>query len=250
MSAPIVLLHGVGCDSRMFRPIVGRLEDSRVLIPWNMPGYGTKPLDGSVTFAGLADDVVADLDARGIGKAILLGHSIGGMIAQEVAATYPDRVAALILSGTTAVFGSRDGTFQKEFLKARLAPLDAGKTMAELASTFATGLLGSNPDPDAGSAVAALTAELPEASYRAGLECLVTFNRRAELAGISVPTLLIAGEEDTNAPLKTMQRMAEIIPGARLVVLPQTGHLAPLECPDRFAEAVRQFLKTLPEDAR
>jgi pimeloyl-ACP methyl ester carboxylesterase len=122
--------------------------------------------------------------------------------------------------------------------------------MAELASTFATGLLGSNPDPDAGPAVAALTAELPEASYRAGLECLVTFNRRAELAGISVPTLLIAGEEDTNAPLKTMQRMAEIIPGARLVVLPQTGHLAPLECPDRFAEAVRQFLKTLPEDAR
>ena len=62
-----------------------------------------------------------------------------------------------------------------------------------------------------------------------------------------MPTLLIAGEEDANAPLKTMTRMAEAIPGARLEVLPRTGHLAPLECPDRFADIVRSFLAELPE---
>jgi 3-oxoadipate enol-lactonase len=90
-------------------------------------------------------------------------------------------------------------------------------------------------------------AELPEATFRAALACLVTFDRRADLARIAVPTLLIAGDEDTNAPLKTMTRMAETIPGARLEVLAGIGHLAPLECPDRYADIVRRFLAELAE---
>ena len=90
--------------------------------------------------------------------------------------------------------------------------------------------------------------QVPEPTFRAAIRCLVTFDRRADLARIAVPTLLIAGEEDTNAPLKTMTRMAEAIPGARLEVLRGIGHLAPLECPDRFADIVRQFLAELPAE--
>jgi 3-oxoadipate enol-lactonase len=155
-----------------------------------------------------------------------------------------------VLSGTTPVFGSPDGEFQKKFLSSRLAPLDQGVTMAELAQTFAKDLLGTNPDPAAGPTATKLMSELPEESYRAGLTCLVTFNRRDELAKITVPTLLIAGEEDTNAPLKTMQRMAEKIAGSRIAILPKIGHLAPLECPDLFAETVRAFVKSLPEETK
>mgnify|MGYP000746001495 CR=1 FL=1 len=250
MSAPIVLLSGVGSDCGMYDEVVARLGGDHPVIAWEMPGYGGKPLNGPLSFAGLADAVVADLDAMGIDKAIPLGHSIGGMVAQEIAARHPARIAALILSGTTPVFGSRDGSFQEAFLKARLAPLDAGKTMADLARQAPAGLFGSDPDPAAAAAVEALMARLPEESFRAGLECLVTFNRREELPKIAVPTLLIAGDEDTNAPLKTIKRMAEIIPGARLEILEKTGHMAPLECPDRFTDAVRRFLNSLPEDAR
>jgi pimeloyl-ACP methyl ester carboxylesterase len=90
--------------------------------------------------------------------------------------------------------------------------------------------------------------EVPEATFRAAIRCLVTFDRRADLARIAVPTLLIAGEEDANAPLKTMTRMAEAIPGARLEVLSGIGHLAPLECPDRYAKVVRRFLAELPAE--
>ncbi|WP_436643359.1 alpha/beta fold hydrolase [Microbaculum sp. FT89] len=246
MSAPLVLFSGVGSDCRMFAPVIDRLKADYPMIPWDMPGYGGKPLDGQFTFAGMADSVIEDLDKAGIAKAAFLGHSIGGMLAQEVAARHPGRVAALILSGTTPVFGSPDGEFQKQFLAARLAPLDQGVTMPELAQSFAKDLLGSNPDPEAGPTATKLMSELPEQSYRAGLTCLVTFNRREELARIAVPTLLIAGEQDTNAPLKTMQRMAEKIRGARIETLPETGHLAPLECPCRFAKAVRRFLNDLP----
>lgn len=250
MSTPLVMFSGVGSDCRMFAPVIDRLKDDVSIITWDMPGYGGKPLVGQFSFSGLADAVIADLDAAGTPKAVFLGHSIGGMLAQEVAARHPTRVAALILSGTTPVFGSPDGEFQKKFLAARLAPLDEGVTMPELAQTFAGDLLGSDPDPAAGPTATQLMSELPETSYRAGLTCLVTFNRREELAQIAVPTLLIAGAEDTNAPLKTMQRMAEKIDGAQIEILPKTGHLASLECPDRFADAVRQFLKSLPEETQ
>src|SRR5262249_21211117 len=155
----------------------------------------------------LAAALAADLDGRGIERAVVLGHSIGGMLALEFAATVPQRVRGLILSATTPAFGSRDASFQAQFLAARLAPLDAGRTMAELAPEFAPNLVGSGAAAEAVPMTIKLMSELPEATFRAGIKCLVTFDRRADLAGIAMPTLLIAGEEDTNAPLKTMTRM-------------------------------------------
>lgn len=245
----LVLIHGIGADGRMFDPVVARLADCARIVVWHLPGYGGKPLDGPFDFRGLVASLQADLDAMGIGRAVLVGHSIGGMVVQELAATFPDRVRALILSATTAVFGSRDGTFQREFVRARLGPLDAGQTIAEMAADAAPRLVGSAAAPEAVPTLVRLMSEIPEATFRAAVQCLVTFDRRGELARITVPTLLIAGEEDTNAPLKTMTRMAEAIPGARLEVLSRTGHMAPLECPDRYAAIVRRFLAELPGGA-
>jgi 3-oxoadipate enol-lactonase len=245
---PLVLIHGIGADGRMFDPVVERLGDSARIILWNLPGYSGQPPDGPLTFPGMAAALAADLDALGIDRAVLLGHSIGGMVAQELAATTPERVRALILSATTGAFGSRDGSFQREFVQARLGPLDAGQTMAEMAAVASPRLLGSAAAPEAAPELVRLMSEVPEATFRPAIRCLVTFDRRADLARIAVPTLLIAGEEDTNAPLKTMTRMAEAIPGARLEVLPRIGHLAPLECPDRYADIVRRFLAELPQE--
>jgi 3-oxoadipate enol-lactonase len=245
----LVLIHGIGADGRMFAPVVERMAGSARIVNWNLPGFGGRALDGPHTFPGLAAALAADLDALGIQRAVVLGHSIGGMLAQELAATAPQRVGALILSATTSVFGSRDGSFQREFVAARLGPLDAGQTMAEMAALAAPRLVGPGASADAAPALARLMAEIPAATFRSVIACLVTFDRRADLAGIRVPTLLIAGEEDTNAPLKTMTRMAEVIPGARLEVLPRTGHLAPLECPDRYAHIVRRFLADLPVES-
>jgi len=247
---PLVLIHGIGADGRMFEPVVERLADAAHIVVWNLPGYGGKPLVGPLTFPGLAAALAADLEALGIDRAVLLGHSIGGMVVQELAATFPQRVRALILSATTAVFGSRDGSFQREFLQARLGPLDAGQTMAQMGAEVSPRLLGSAAAPDAAAALVKLMSEVPEATFRAAVQCLVTFNRRTELERIASPTLLIAGEEDINAPLKAMTRMAEVVPGSRLEVLGGTGHLAPLECPERYADIVRRFLADLPQQDR
>lgn len=245
---PLVLIHGIGAGGRMFGPVVERLAGAARIVVWNLPGYAGKPLDGPLDFPGLATALAADLDARSTERAVLLGHSIGGMVVQELAATFPERVRALILSATTAAFGSRDGSFQREFVQARLGPLDAGRTMAEMAAEAAPRLVGSAAAPEAAPELVRLMSQVPEATFRAAIRCLVTFDRRADLARIAVPTLLIAGDEDTNAPLKTMTRMAEAIPGARLEVLRGIGHLAPLECPDRYADIVRRFLAELPAE--
>src|SRR5262245_6966244 len=164
---PLVLIHGIGADGRMFDPVVERLADSARIVVWNLPGYGGKALADPLTFPSLATALAADLEALGIGRAVLLGHSIGGMVVQELAATVPGRARALILSATTPAFGSRDGSFQRAFVQARLGPLDAGRTMAEMAAEAAPRLVGSAAVPEAAPELARLMSKVPETTFRA-----------------------------------------------------------------------------------
>lgn len=246
--APVLLLHGIGAGAEMFAPQLTGLAASHDVIGWNLPGYGGTGLAGPMSFETLSAALLALFDELGLAQAVIVGHSIGGMVAQDFAVRHPQRVRALVLSATTSAFGSRDGSFQKKFVADRLAPLDAGRTMAELAAEFVPGLVGSAADPDAVPAAIAAMSRVPDDTFRAAIRCLATFDGRADLLRICVPTLLIAGEEDRNAPAPTMCKMAERIAGARLVVLPGIGHLAPLECPDVFTDHLRGFLASLPEE--
>ena len=240
----LILLHGIGAGAEMFSPQLEGLSDRFTVIAWNMPGYGETPLEGEMTFEALSGALLALIDHLGIEKANLLGHSIGGMIAQEFYARHPERVRSLILSGTTSAFGGRDGEFQKKFVADRLAPLDAGKTIPELAAAFVPRLVGSASLASAVEIARDAMSRLSPETYREVIRCLATFDRREELADISVPTLLIAGEEDTNAPLKSMKRIAEQIEGARFETMAGIGHLAPLEAPDAYNGLIREFLST------
>jgi 3-oxoadipate enol-lactonase len=240
---PIIFIPGIGADTHMFDPVVARLEPAFECIGWNLPGYGSTPLRGAYGFADLARWLADDLDELGHDTAFVLGHSIGGMAALEFAHSFPDRLEGLILSGTTPAFGSRDGTFAAKFLADRLGPLDAGATMAELARSAPAELLGSRAGEDTARKTVSLLAEVRQDAYRQAIACLVTFDRREALARIRTPTLLIAGEEDRNAPLRTMERMVTSLPRAAIEVLPGVGHMAPLEAPETFAQAVRYFIE-------
>jgi pimeloyl-ACP methyl ester carboxylesterase len=239
---PICFIPGIGADARMFEPVIVRLEPSFECIAWDLPGYGGTPLR-EYGFADLARRLAEDLDEMGHDAAYVLGHSIGGMAALEFAHSFPHRLEGLILSGTTPAFGSRYGTFEAEFLATRLGPLDAGASMADLARAAPAELLGSRAGPDAARRTEALLAQVPEDAYRQAIACLVTFDRREALNAITVPTLLIAGEEDRNAPLRTMERMVTAMPRAAIEVLRGVGHMAPLEAPEAFAQAVRYFIE-------
>ena len=104
-------------------------EPDHRIIAWNMPGYGGSTPLTNLTFANLASALVTFLDDLAITKAHIVGQSIGGMIAQEFAIRFPERVLSLALVATTPAFGGRDEQFKTDFLRARLAPLDVGKTL-------------------------------------------------------------------------------------------------------------------------
>jgi pimeloyl-ACP methyl ester carboxylesterase len=241
----LLFLHGIGGDAECFRPQLAHFGRDFRAIAWNMPGYGGTDLLPETTFPALADAVAALLDARGIARVHLVGHSLGGMIAQEFALRHPGSLASLTLSGTTAAFGRPDGDFQRDFIRQRLAPLEAGQAMADLAGRLVGGLIGPAPDPDGMATALASMSRVPPGTYRAALHCLVAFDRRDALPRIAVPTLLIAGGADTTAPAAVMERMAAKIPGARFVTIPGAGHLANLEQPAAFNRVLGEFLRKI-----
>lgn len=240
----VVLLHGIG--GAAWGPTLPALAPAPVL-DWPLPGYAGTALLPETSFPAWARALHAALDRAGIPRADIIGHSIGGMLAQEFALAFPERVRSLVLYGTTPAFGGRDPAFAEAFLKERLAPLDQGRDMAGLAAEMMPAMLGPDAPPEAAPAAIAAMAATPAEAYRATVRCLTTFNRRDDTARIAAPTLLLAGEKDPLAPPRTMERMQQQIAGSRLVVLPGAGHLAHLEYPAAFNAAVRDFLRAVRE---
>lgn len=237
---PALLLHGIGGRAALWAPTVAALAP-RPVIALDMPGYdGARPPLNS--FAELADAAVALLDAHGIPQADVIGHSLGGMIALEIALRHPGRVRRLVIVASSPAFGSRDPAFRESFLAARQKPLDEGLGMMGVAAALVPGMLGPAGAPEAAPAAIAAMASVDEAAYRATLAMLTGFDRRADLPGVTQPALLIAGEADATAPPRGMARMVEAMPAARLLVIPGVGHLLPLEAPDAFHAALHDFL--------
>jgi pimeloyl-ACP methyl ester carboxylesterase len=168
---------------------------------------------------------------------------MGGMIAQAALRRRPDSYRAVVLVGTSPAFGDPGGEFQKKFIADCLAPLDAGRTMAELAPEMVDHMMGPAPEP-AGRAIAIdAMAATPAATYRAAVHCLVGFDERLNLGAIRCPVLCVAGEHDRNAPARMMERMAAKIPGARYVCVAGAGHVPNLEAPRAFDAAILDFLE-------
>ena len=244
---PIVLLHGIGGLHAVWRRQLDALSERHRGVAWDMPGYGGEGIDEPMTFAGLAAGLGALLDDLGGTPVHLVGHSMGGMVAQEFAVAGQDRLASLTLFATSPSFGRPDGDFQKKFVADRLRPLDDGKGMKGVADGAAmAGLIGPLAEAGALEAVRACMARVPEAGYRAAVRCITTFERREALAAIAVPTLLIAGEVDPNAPPPMMERMAAKIPGARYACMADTGHFGNLERADEFNALLGGFIEQTP----
>ena len=238
----VLFLHGVGGGAESWRPQIAEFSRNYRAAAWNMPGYGMSVLQGRMTFPALADALEALLDANRWERVHLVGHSMGGMVAQEFAVARQDRLLSLTLSATSPAFGRPDGDFQRKFVEARLAPLDAGKTMNDLAEELVERMMAPGADPQGRKLAFDCMAAVPAETYRAAVECIVTFEQRANLPHIGVPTLVLAGETDTNAPAPMMARMADRIPGARYVCLPGLGHLANLENPAAFDAVLADFI--------
>jgi 3-oxoadipate enol-lactonase len=243
----VLMLHGIGGGHLAFAPQVETLASSGYrAVAWDMPGYGHSAPIEPYTFKGLAQSCIHLIESLQASDVILLGHSMGGMVAQEVVLRRPDLVSRLVLVGTSPAFGKPDGDWQREFIAQRTAPLDAGKSMAELAEILVPRMVGPASLPEGVRLATHCMGMVPAATYRRALECIVTFDRRQNLGNIAVPTLLIAGEHDRNAPPAVMKKMAEAIPKGTYLEMKGIGHLQNLEAPDDFDALLLNFL-SLPE---
>ena len=242
---PVVFLHGIGGQPELFGAQMAAFAATHRCIAWEMPGYGRTSLPAETSFPALADALGRLMDRAAAPRAHLVGHSMGGMVALEFAARFPDRVLSLAISGSSAAFGGPSGAWQAEFIAKRTKPLDEGKGMAGIAAGVVDSLLGDAPEPEARPAAIAAMSAIPEPAYRAALACLVTFDRRDALAALAMPVLLLAGTRDTVASPELMKKMQAKIPGAQYGEIAGAGHLANVERPAAFNAALASFLRAL-----
>jgi pimeloyl-ACP methyl ester carboxylesterase len=246
-----VLLHGVGGSRESFGDTISGTGAALLcagisVVAVDLPGYGdSRPVE-PMTMATMAEALERLLRTLPDRRLALVGHSMGGMVAQEfmaeAALAQRERIASLVLIGTTAAFGRAGGVWQREFLAQRLASLDAGGGMMKLAPGLTTGMASPRAPHDAVARAALLMSAVPEATYRAALGAIVGFDRREALVNLRVPVLCLAGADDRNAPPAVMEQMAQRIPLAEYRCLPAVGHLSHMEAPEAVNAVLIDFL--------
>jgi len=242
----VLFIHGIGGAGRVWAGQAASFAAAGFapLAP-DLPGYGGRPPVTAMDFAGLAEDAEAFLARHAARQPVLVGHSMGGMVAQTMLRRRPHAYAAAVLACTSPAFGNADGHFQRAFVADRLRPLDAGTTMSELAPAMVDRMMGPRPHAAGRALAVEVMQSVPADTYRAAVRCLAAFDERANLARIAIPVLCVAGASDANAPPAVVERMASKIPGARYVCLANVGHLPSLEAPQAFNAAVLAFLRSL-----
>jgi len=237
--SPLLFLHGVGGGHHAWEKqlpyFAGLGYPSHA---WDQPGYGHSPMIDPYDLGNVSASLARLIESLAGGEpVVLIGHSMGGMIAQETYVRYPKLVKALALCFTSPAFAGGSSDFTRQFIAARIGPLDEGRSMAEIAAKLI-------PTMGSDSKLAEqIMANVPPATYRKAVQLLTTFDRRKELANIQVPTLVIAGSEDKTAPPSVMEKMAGKIAGADYVLLQDCGHLGPMDQPEAFNDALLFFLK-------
>ena len=227
---PLVLLHGIGSNSQSWRRQLAALSGDFKVIAWDAPGYGrSSDPAGKPSMRFYADCLKTFLDAIGLNRILLLGHSTGGVIAQEFYRMFPDFVRALILADTRCV-GS------PTVLEQRLNSIRT-MTPAQLAEERAPKLLSRKAPPELIAEVASIMSEVRPSGYEFAAIALAESDTRDVVRNLNVPTLLIWGAEDEITPL-----WDEVPGGALLKIIPDAGHLCYIEQPDRFNAIVKDFL--------
>lgn len=236
----LVLLHGFSIDSRMWRPQIERLQEQFTVFAWDAPGAGrsSDPPD-SFALGDWADCLAACFDLARLGRAHIVGLSWGGILAQEFYRRHPALVESLVLADTYAGW---NGSFAAAPAEERLAAClrDASLPSADFVSKYLPSMFSRSPRREVLEELGAIMREFHPGGFRQ-MSKASAVDTREILPTIAVPTLLLWGEGDQRSPLTAAHQLLEAIPGARLTIIPNAGHVSNLENPEAFTRAVAGF---------
>ncbi|WP_207462690.1 3-oxoadipate enol-lactonase [Azospirillum sp. SYSU D00513] len=243
--APVLLFaNSIGTSFHVWDAVVPLLSDRFRLLRYDMRGHGltdaTPVPDGGPGYSmdDLADDAAALLDALGIARAHVCGLSIGGMMAQRLAAKAPERVASLILCDTASVIGPPEVWQTRiDAIRARgLASIAAGVMPRWFTKRFL------EAEPDRVRGYVNMVARNADEGYIGCAMAIRDADLRADDARITCPTLVIVGDQDAATPPAQAEALAKAIPGALLEIIPDAGHIPCVEQPETLVALIRTFL--------
>jgi len=227
--------------------VSGLRSSCRVIAP-DLRGHGGSPApQGIYTMDEMADDVVELLDALEIAEPFVLGGlSMGGYVAFAFMARYPDRVRGLILMDTRASADTPEVARDREASAQAVLAADSTLPVVEkmLPRLFGKATLAEHPER-VELVRAQMTQSAPQGVAGALRGMALRPDRRPMLAQISVPTLVLVGEQDAITPPDEVKSLSAAIPNSRLVVIPEAGHMAPYENPSAANAAILEFMKSL-----
>jgi 3-oxoadipate enol-lactonase len=235
----IAFLNSLGTDLRLWDPQVDALRSRFRIVRHDARGHGASDSPpGPYSIELLGTDVVDLLDALGIGRAHLCGISMGGLVAQWLAATHPERTERAIFASTAVKIGSKD------FWDERARTVEAGGMKAIRETVMERFLTGSFRRANAGTVrkVEASLESTPPEGYVASCLAVSDADLTHTVGSIRAPSLIIAGAEDVATPQRDAEKLHQLIAGSELVVLEDASHLCNLEQPERFNREVLAFL--------
>jgi pimeloyl-ACP methyl ester carboxylesterase len=239
----LLLLHAFPLNAGMWDDQVPALIPRWKVVAPDYPGLGrTPPRAGPSTIEALAQDALAVLDQERVRRAVVVGLSMGGYVAFEVLRRRPDAVSALVLCDTRAGADTPEGAAGRETFAQRALERGLGWVADEMLPK----LLSPAAPPAVQARVRGLIAEgTPEGVAAAQRGMARRPDSHPILAGIGCPTCVLVGASDTLTPPEESRRIAAAVPGARLVEIPDAGHLSNLEAPAAFGRELRGFLEGL-----
>ena len=244
--APLLLIHGLGYARWGWEPVLPGLAERFDVILFDNRGIGESDAPpGPYTAGEMADDAIQVLDEAGVDRAHVVGTSLGGMVAQELALGYPDRVDRLVLACTTPG-GPKAHPMPQQTLTlmaeaAKLEPAVALRRFVENALAPAT--VAEHPGlVDRIMAHRLETAQQP-AAWAAQAAAGATFDAYGRLGALAAPALVQHGDADVVVDPRNADLLVELLPDARLERFPGTGHLFFWEAPERFVSSVSAFLE-------
>lgn len=259
--APVmILLHGFGASTFSWREVMAPLAEIGTVIAFDRPAFGLteRPMRGTEDWPGYNPYTydtqprltVGLMDALGVESAVLIGNSAGGTVAALTALAYPERVDALVFVDAAIYVGGGSPPL--------LRPLLATPQMRHLGPLIARGIRSwgidfgrsawHNPDRIPAEFWEGYTKPLRVENWDRALWELTAASERPDVAGrldhLTLPVLVITGDDDRIVPTEQSLRLAGELPDADLVVLEACGHVPQEECPEPWLEAVTQFLST------